>query len=150
MSKKEQQKTLLKSEIVELNQHLGSDIFDYEEPMPLALGVNDELKEKVAFLDKQQKGRGREYYENLCMRAVNQSIGRAIRHRADYACILLVDTRYHGNSAVRAKLPGWIAERLELPPTFGHMFGVLSRFFREKRDIAKFSGNITSALGAAT
>ena len=52
MSKKEQQKTLLKSEIVELNQHLGSDIFDYEEPMPLALGVNDELKEKVGDWDE--------------------------------------------------------------------------------------------------
>ena len=34
-----------------------------------------------------------QYYENLCMRAVNQSIGRSIRHAKDYAAIILVDQR---------------------------------------------------------
>lgn len=37
---------------------------------------------------------GREYYGSICMRAVNQSIGRSIRHAGDYASILLVDERY--------------------------------------------------------
>lgn len=52
MSKKEQQKTRLKSDIVELNQHLGSDVFNYEEPLPLALGVNDELKASLGDWDE--------------------------------------------------------------------------------------------------
>ena len=40
-------------------------------------------------------------------RAVNQSIGRSIRHIRDYAAILLVDARYSTPRNV-ASLPAWI------------------------------------------
>lgn len=55
----------------------------------------------------QAKQVARDFYENACMRAVNQSIGRAIRHRGDYAAIVLVDMRF-GSERIRDKLPGWI------------------------------------------
>ena len=55
----------------------------------------------------QAKQAARDFYENACMRAVNQSIGRAIRHRGDYAAVVLVDRRFAGER-VRGKLPGWI------------------------------------------
>ena len=50
---------------------------------------------------------GREYYERLCMRAVNQCIGRAIRHKDDYAAIVLLDQRY-ARPRVMSQLPKWI------------------------------------------
>ncbi|CEJ56820.1 Putative DEAD_2 protein [Penicillium brasilianum] len=50
---------------------------------------------------------GRDFYENACMRAVNQCIGRAIRHVNDYAAILMIDRRYE-TPRIQAKLPGWI------------------------------------------
>ena len=37
---------------------------------------------------------GREYFADLCMKAVNQCIGRVIRHGGDWAAILLVDQRW--------------------------------------------------------
>jgi hypothetical protein len=42
------------------------------------------------------------------MRAVNQSIGRAIRHRNDYSSIVLCDRRYVTDKNVWKNLPGWI------------------------------------------
>ncbi|KAJ1487924.1 helicase C-terminal domain-containing protein [Baffinella frigidus] len=45
---------------------------------------------------------GQEFYQNMCMKAVNQCVGRAIRHVGDYAAIILVDTRYK-SPAVRCK-----------------------------------------------
>ena len=53
----------------------------------------------------------KEFYENACMRVVNQCIGRAIRHKEDYAAILLIDNRY-SQSRVNGKLPGWIKSNL--------------------------------------
>ncbi|CAG8961294.1 hypothetical protein HYFRA_00013574, partial [Hymenoscyphus fraxineus] len=53
------------------------------------------------------KAESRAFYENACMRAVNQSIGRAIRHKGDYAAIVMVDLRYQKEN-IKAKLPGWI------------------------------------------
>ncbi|TLS23373.1 uncharacterized protein PpBr36_06627 [Pyricularia pennisetigena] len=83
------------------------------------------------------KQAARDFYENACMRAVNQSIGRAIRHRGDYAAIVLLDRRF-GTERIRAKLPGWIGdsmapvgsnEKSGLPG----LMGALNKFFREKK-----------------
>jgi chromosome transmission fidelity protein 1 len=69
-----------------------------------------ELKEKMDSMDASpnQVVSGQAYYQNLCMRAVNQSVGRAIRHANDYASILLVDARYRSDQRVWSGLPRWL------------------------------------------
>jgi chromosome transmission fidelity protein 1 len=84
---------------------------------------------------KRAKEEGRDHYENSCMRAVNQSIGRAIRHKGDYAAIVMVDNRFSGER-VRGKLPGWIRGGLVEgcgEKNFGSLMGSLGGFFRGKK-----------------
>ncbi|KAJ3016684.1 DEAD H (Asp-Glu-Ala-Asp His) box helicase 11 [Thoreauomyces humboldtii] len=78
-----------------------------------------------------------EYYENICMKAVNQSIGRAIRHKDDYAAIVLLDQRY-GTSRIRKKLPGWITDKGVVDAHhFGQCVAEVAKFFRGKRQVER-------------
>ncbi|KAI3766642.1 hypothetical protein L2E82_16710 [Cichorium intybus] len=88
------------------------------------------------------KHKGREYYENICMKAVNQSIGRAIRHINDYAAILLVDTRYTTSSLKNNfshptnKLPNWIKDRLICnTKNYGEVHRLLHQFFKFHKNV---------------
>lgn len=47
------------------------------------------------------------------MKAVNQCIGRAVRHRNDYATVLLLDERY-GRPSTHKALPDWIKRSLKV------------------------------------
>uniref|UniRef100_A0A3P8V111 DEAD/H (Asp-Glu-Ala-Asp/His) box helicase 11 n=1 Tax=Cynoglossus semilaevis TaxID=244447 RepID=A0A3P8V111_CYNSE len=69
---------------------------------------------------------GQALIENLCMKAVNQSIGRAIRHRGDYSSIVLCDKRY-SRPATLAKLPTWIKDRTSTCKSFGPAFASLRK-----------------------
>lgn len=62
------------------------------------------MKAKMDFLTSTGQSSS-QFVENSTMRAVNQSIGRAIRHQNDFATIVLLDARYR---TFRDKLPGWM------------------------------------------
>uniref|UniRef100_UPI0037E969B7 ATP-dependent DNA helicase DDX11 isoform X2 n=1 Tax=Semicossyphus pulcher TaxID=241346 RepID=UPI0037E969B7 len=105
--------------------------------MPYPNIKSPELQEKMSYLDKHlphSGGRspGQALIENLCMKAVNQSIGRAIRHRGDYSSVVLCDRRY-SRPATLSKLPTWIKERTSTHNTFGSAFAALRKFFLEKK-----------------
>jgi chromosome transmission fidelity protein 1 len=70
-------------------------------------------------------------YEALCMRSVNQSIGRSIRHVKDYAAILLVDRRY-SQPRVIAQLPRWIERSVVVAETFATVKEKLEGFFSSR------------------
>ncbi|WVW82792.1 hypothetical protein I302_104803 [Kwoniella bestiolae CBS 10118] len=104
--------------------------------LPFANVGSVELQERMRYIEGlpgNGKEASREMYENLCMRAVNQSIGRAIRHANDYATILLVDKRY-GSPRLKNKLPKWIGQDVKIQNDFGSVARNVALFFREKRE----------------
>ncbi|XP_022219161.2 ATP-dependent DNA helicase DDX11 [Drosophila obscura] len=93
-----------------------------------------ELQQRMRHLDgRLGPGAGNEYYENLCMKAVNQCIGRSVRHIRDYACVFLIDERY-ASARIRDKLPEWISRHIAEPNGIG--FGAVqartARFFKSR------------------
>lgn len=95
-----------------------------------------ELQTRMQHLDQQLGSRaGEEFYENLCLKAVNQCIGRAIRHIGDYACVYLLDERYAWKK-VQAKLPEWISRHIVEASKENGGFGAVqartARFFKER------------------
>jgi chromosome transmission fidelity protein 1 len=120
--------------------------------MPYPNPSDPELKERMAFIDKAarisrlQGGpvySSQQYYEDLCMKAVNQSIGRVIRHKSDHAAVILADQRYlSGGGGARPldKLPKWMRPSLvDQPMEFGQVVGRLCKFFKSKHSSA---GNV--------
>uniref|UniRef100_A0A146L2S9 DNA 5'-3' helicase n=1 Tax=Lygus hesperus TaxID=30085 RepID=A0A146L2S9_LYGHE len=101
--------------------------------MPYPNIMSPELKEKMSFLNKTVGPQaGREYYENCCMKAVNQCIGRAVRHQNDYSTVLLLDHRYKSPNHIQL-LPKWIASSLQIQDKFGPVLGLLGKFFRQRK-----------------
>ena len=52
------------------------------------------------------------------MRAVNQAVGRVIRHRNDYGAIILADERFAGGG-IQSQLSAWIRPHVQRHDTFG-------------------------------
>lgn len=102
--------------------------------MPYPNVKSPELQEKMSYLNKTAGGgAGSIYYENLCMKAVNQCIGRAVRHANDYACVLLVDERY-SRPQTMAALPSFVQKSLISNCNFGTTIGSVAKFFARHKE----------------
>ncbi|MGH0156996.1 UNVERIFIED_CONTAM: hypothetical protein FKN15_032929 [Acipenser sinensis] len=120
---------------------------------------------KMQFLDEMRRKAtggvkflsGQEWYRQQASRAVNQAIGRVIRHRQDFGAIFLCDHRFM-NTDARAQLPSWVRPFVKVYDNFGHIIRDVSQFFRVAQKImpphkSKFSANcgaVCSAEGASS
>jgi chromosome transmission fidelity protein 1 len=102
--------------------------------LPYPNSKSPELCEKMSYLDsKHGPGSGKRHYEGLCLKALNQSIGRAIRHQNDYAAILLLDSRFGTRAEIKNGLPGWIKSSYTSHAEFKSGFSALREFFAAKK-----------------
>ncbi|XP_051528056.1 regulator of telomere elongation helicase 1-like isoform X2 [Myxocyprinus asiaticus] len=92
---------------------------------------------KMQYLDEMCKNKtsgvkylsGQEWYRQQASRAVNQAIGRVIRHKEDYGAIFLCDHRFQGAEA-RNQLPLWVRPYVKIYNSFGAIVRDVAHFFR--------------------
>ena len=97
--------------------------------MPYLNKSDPEVQSKMKYYDKMNGYSGIQYYENACEVAINQSIGRAIRHIRDYAAIILLDNR-HINKLSRR--PKWMHTSMAPNLNYSGLITALQEFFRNK------------------
>ncbi|XP_039296292.1 ATP-dependent DNA helicase DDX11 [Nilaparvata lugens] len=119
------------SEGLNFSDDLGRCVILFGLPYPNIKSA--QLQEKMSYLSSVYGNKaGDEHYENLCMKAVNQTIGRAIRHMGDYATIWLVDKRF-SRPTIQSQLPEWIQTSLVSESLFGPAVGATARFFAKRK-----------------
>ncbi|KAG7014088.1 Regulator of telomere elongation helicase 1, partial [Cucurbita argyrosperma subsp. argyrosperma] len=106
--------------------------------MPFASRNDPKVRLKRDYLDHQshsQRGdyqimTGENWYTQQALRAVNQAVGRVIRHRHDYGAIIFCDERF-AHSSRQSQISVWIQPHIKCYSKFGDVVYTLTRFFRD-------------------
>jgi DNA repair helicase Rad3 len=117
----------------------GIDFSDEKGRGALILGIpypnfrDPRVELKKQFLDDMKRTNhgklsGDEWYFQQASRAVNQAIGRVIRHKSDYGVVLLVDERFRGNR-VQSQLSKWVIPFLREFEEFPQAISSIVEFF---------------------
>ena len=142
-------KVRLKKEVMDTN------VRNSRMKQPTALGSNANDKHTLA-----EPLTGDMWYVQQAMRAVNQAIGRVIRHKNDYGAIILCDERFGSQVCVQAyhisityaivsrdfllqritsQLSKWLRDDVVNYPTYGAATSSLTKFFKSKSHLSKTS-----------
>nr|XP_015914103.3 regulator of telomere elongation helicase 1 homolog [Parasteatoda tepidariorum] len=101
--------------------------------LPFPPSMDPRVKMKMSYLNsiaKESKGLyGNDWYVLQASRAVNQAIGRVIRHKDDFGAILLCDNRFK-DKRIQSQLSKWIQGKIHVFDTFGPALKQLSSFFK--------------------
>merc|ERR1712240_264875 len=76
---------------------------------------------------------GRDWYEIQAFRALNQALGRCIRHKKDWGAILMVDDRYGKNPRYVNSLSKWVRGRVKHFTNSGIMMDPLKTFTNDMK-----------------
>ncbi|XP_010249778.1 PREDICTED: regulator of telomere elongation helicase 1 isoform X2 [Nelumbo nucifera] len=126
--------------------------------IPFALRTDPKVRLKREYLDHQAQSQkrdfkvltGEEWYCQQALRAVNQAVGRVIRHRHDYGAIIFCDERFAHQSR-QCQMSLWLQPHIKCFSKFGDVVFTLTRFFRggAKSSLAKLKLTETKNMGNA-
>jgi regulator of telomere elongation helicase 1 len=93
---------------------------------------------KKRYLDNRHK-KNREYlngddwYDSEAIRAINQAVGRVIRHKNDYGAIILLDTRF-AQPKVKNTMSLWLRRHITDTKNFGEAIKNVKSFFQNMEE----------------
>ena len=113
-----------KEKIEQINRSMPKNdaynaILDNLTPKPLNISNNTFSYNVISHNDKYLTGS--EWYNQSAFRAINQAIGRVIRHKDDYGCILLMDERYKWGTS-KDLLSNWLQTYYQVSNSFRMFF----------------------------
>ncbi|CEF69001.1 Probable ATP-dependent RNA helicase DDX11 [Strongyloides ratti] len=118
------------SEGINFSDKLGRGVIMIGLPFPNKNSI--EILAKMDYLKKNvSSSAASTFYNSLCMHAVNQGIGRAIRHSNDYSTIIFLDKRYQ-NENIQRQLPNWIVDKIIKCRNFKDVSENCKKFFENK------------------
>jgi regulator of telomere elongation helicase 1 len=117
----------------------GIDFRDSYARAVIAIGIpypnlhDPQVELKKEFNDKYKSFNGRLWYETQAFRAVNQAVGRAIRHRDDWGVILLLDSRY-AERRTQNQMSRWVAENMKVYESYDKCVADFNKFMLMRRE----------------
>ncbi|XP_044057768.1 Fanconi anemia group J protein isoform X2 [Siniperca chuatsi] len=124
-------------------------------PFPNIKDLQVELKMK--YNDQHCKSRGllpgHRWYEIQAYRALNQALGRCIRHRNDWGALILVDDRYRNNpNKYITGLSKWVRQLVQHHDTFSNAMQSLVAFsqVQQKVEVAPVDSQTLSSTVSST
>ncbi|XP_047563183.1 Fanconi anemia group J protein isoform X2 [Lutra lutra] len=111
-------------------------------PFPNVKDLQVELKRQ--YNDQHSKLRGllpgRQWYEIQAYRALNQALGRCIRHKSDWGALILVDDRFRSNpSRYISGLSKWVRQQIQHHSTFESALESLAEFSKKHQKVIDVS-----------
>ncbi|ELP94838.1 HELICc2 domain containing protein, partial [Entamoeba invadens IP1] len=103
------------SEGIDFGDNLARVVIIVGIPYPNLGDLNVKMKKQYNNAVVQQEGKGvdgNQWYAIQAMRAVNQAVGRVIRHKNDFGAIMLLDMRYNRPNN-RKMMSGWIQKEIQ-------------------------------------
>ncbi|XP_059139041.1 Fanconi anemia group J protein homolog isoform X2 [Physella acuta] len=97
-----------------------------------------QVEQKKQYNDSHRRTRallsGQQWYETQGFRALNQALGRCIRHRQDWGALIIVDERFVKDPPKYCSgLSKWVRSKVQTFPAFNNAMNSLTKFIEERQ-----------------
>ena len=106
--------------------------------LPFPNCKSQEIKDKRNYNDRNCKERnllnGQDWYNIQAFRAINQALGRCLRHIKDWGAIIMIESRIAGNAKYKKSISKWIRDELCTVSRWDEALDRIELFCNEKTE----------------